>query len=240
MKEQKTIGILGGMGPEATVELFREIVRRTPARSEQEHLHIIIDNNPKIPSRTEAIAGKGADPVPMMAESGRALSAAGADFICIPCVTAHYFLPALLALLPVPVLSIVDETLRFIGVQRPRMDSAGLLGTSALLSTSLLQEALEHAGISAVFPDAAGQKRVQAAINAVKDHQEGRERSEAADDILRAARDLIKNGAGCIIAACTEIPLVLDESDISVPYFDTLKILAAAAVREAFPVDPPR
>ena len=106
---EKVIGILGGLGPEATVFIFQKILQHTPASKDQEHLRILIDNNPKIPERLPAILGSGPDPVPMMVSSGQALTRAGAEFIIIPCVSAHYFLPELRRKITLPILSMLDE-----------------------------------------------------------------------------------------------------------------------------------
>ncbi len=98
----KTVGILGGMGPLATVDLFAKIVENTPAVLDQDHLRIIIDNNPQIPPRVEAILQGGEDPLPAMVASAKLLAAAGADFIVMPCNTAHYWLDGLRAAVAVP------------------------------------------------------------------------------------------------------------------------------------------
>lgn len=89
---EKVIGILGGMGPEATLDCFAKIIQNTPAKKDQEHLRIIIDSNPKVPDRTAAIIGNGESPVPLLVEGCRSLQRAKADFIIIPCVSAHFFL----------------------------------------------------------------------------------------------------------------------------------------------------
>ena len=90
MKE-KVIGVLGGMGPEATIDLFQKIVKLTPAKKDQEHIRIIIDNNPKIPDRTKAILYNGENPLPELVKTAQNLERAGADFIIIACNTAHYY-----------------------------------------------------------------------------------------------------------------------------------------------------
>ncbi|HDH63258.1 MAG TPA: amino acid racemase, partial [Firmicutes bacterium] len=87
----KTVGIIGGMGPEATLDLFYKIIKNTPAKKDQEHIHLIIDNYPQIPDRTQFILGKGENPLPYLLRSANLLENAGVDAICMPCNTAHFF-----------------------------------------------------------------------------------------------------------------------------------------------------
>ena len=105
---EKVIGILGGMGPEATVDCFEKIIKNTPAARDQDHLRVVIDSNPKVPDRTAAIIGNGESPVPVLAAGCRALERAGADFIIIPCVSAHVFLTEIQQQSELPILSIFD------------------------------------------------------------------------------------------------------------------------------------
>ena len=107
---KKTIGILGGMGPLATADLFRKIVLMTRAGCDNEHIRIYIDNNCRIPDRTAAILQGGADPVPEMSDALRHLEACGADCIIMPCNTAHYFLPRLQSQTKIPFLSMLEAT----------------------------------------------------------------------------------------------------------------------------------
>ena len=107
---EKIIGILGGMGPEATIDLFTKIVKSTKAKKDQDHLRILIDNNPKIPDRTLAIQKKGPSPLPRLIQSAKTLEKAGADFIIIPCVTAHYYVDRLQKRVNIPILHIAEET----------------------------------------------------------------------------------------------------------------------------------
>ena len=89
--KSRTVGILGGKGPEATVELLRLIIANTPAETEEEHLRVVIDNHPQIPKPALGITGEGPDPVPALTETARNLERAGADFVVIPCNSAHYY-----------------------------------------------------------------------------------------------------------------------------------------------------
>jgi aspartate racemase len=104
--KRKTIGVLGGMGPEATLDCFGKIIKNTPAQRDQDHLRVIIDSNPKVPDRTPAIIGDAESPVSVIVEGCHALERAGADFIIIPCVSAHFFLSEIQAQCNLPILSI--------------------------------------------------------------------------------------------------------------------------------------
>ena len=105
---EKSVGVLGGMGPEATLICFKRIIKNTPAGKDQDHIRVIIDSNPKVPDRTESMLENGPSPVPLMISGCRALERAGADFIVIPCVTAHFFIDELRAETDLPILSILD------------------------------------------------------------------------------------------------------------------------------------
>src|SRR5438132_7490497 len=105
----KVIGVLGGMGPWATLDLFEKILRLTPAQVDQDHFRLVIDNNPKIPDRSPAILGEGEDPTPGLIATAQNLQQAGADFLVIPCNTAHFFYDRIVTAVSIPVLLIIDE-----------------------------------------------------------------------------------------------------------------------------------
>ena len=106
----KTIGIIGGMGPMATVDLMQKIIQATDAHEDQEHIHILVDNNTDIPDRTAAILGQGPSPLPELLKSAERLTTQGADFLIMGCNTAHYFLPLMLPELKIPVISMIEAT----------------------------------------------------------------------------------------------------------------------------------
>jgi aspartate racemase len=226
--EEKIIGILGGMGPRATLDLAEKIVRCTPIKKEQDHCRIIIDNNPKIESRTDAIlSGKTDKIIKQLSETAGNLEKAGADFILLPCNTAHYFLREIRKAVNIEVLDMLEGTAVFISKKYPRLKIAGVLGTPATCGMKLYHRALQAVGIDSLTPDEAGRKKVMTAITMIKE-QEGRRR---AGIILAAeAKKLVENGAEVVIAGCTEIPLALKEEDITAPLIDPAGILAAKAV----------
>jgi len=232
----KVIGILGGMGPEATLDCFGKIIKNTPAKTDPEHLRVIMDSNPGIPDRIAAILGDGESPVPALLAGCRGLEKAGADFIIIPCVTVHFFLPQIQAESPLPVLSIIDAVADAIQAEFPKTKTVGLLGTVATVESGLFQKRLARDKIHTLVPDRAQQSKIVAAIKDIKDTRPLRTQSEITTDLTEAARSLIDlkpKGAGAIIAGCTEIPLALGQEHLPVPYFDSLTILARAAIRFA-------
>lgn len=227
---ERVVGILGGMGPEATVDLFAKIVAATPARTDQEHLRIIIDNNAKIPSRQAAVLEGGEDPTPMLQATARNLEKAGADFIVVPCNSAHLFFHRIGEAVRIPVLHIVDETVSELRRRFPQAHKVGILAATATIRLRLYHEKLEAAGMIALSPDAADQEAVQAVIFGVKAGEKG----QAAREKIRAiAERLAARGAQVILTACTELPLVLRDGDASVPVVDPTQVLAIAAVRRA-------
>jgi aspartate racemase len=233
---EKVIGILGGMGPEATVDCFDKIIKNTPAAKDQDHLRVIIDSNPKVPDRTAAIIGDGESPVPVMVAGCRALARAGADFVIIPCVSAHVFLSEIQQQIQLPVLSIFDAVAEAVTRDHPRIHTVGLLATTGTVSGGLFQKRLGQDAIKTLVCEDGVQARVMAAIYDIKNAHAARTRSEITADLIAAAESLIASspeGAQGIIAGCTEIPLALKQEHLPVPYFDAVTILARAAVRRA-------
>jgi aspartate racemase len=232
----KTIGILGGMGPEATVDCFDKIIKNTPAAKDQDHLRVVIDSNPKVPDRTAAIIGSGESPVPVMAAGCQALERAGADFIIIPCVSAHVFLADLRRQTDLPFLSIFDAVAETIVRNYPEIRIAGLMGTTGTIRGGLFQKRLKQDGIKTLVCDDKIQLQVMAAIYDIKNAHAARSRSEITTDLIAAAESLVSgepDGAQGIIAGCTEIPLALRQEHLAVPYFDAVTILARAAIIRA-------
>jgi len=231
----RTIGVVGGMGPWATLDFFEKVLRATPVRRDQEHLRLIIDNNPKIPDRGPAILGDGEDPTPALVATARNVEAAGADLIVIPCNTAHYFFQAIQAAVRVPVVHIMQEVAGAASRRFPRIGRVGLLATRATVATGLYQDAFRPLGAEVVVPDQRGQEVIDRLIYAIK--------AQGVDDALRSAgvavgRGLNRAGAEAIILGCTELPLVLGEDTLGLPILDSNLILAEVAVRLATSAEP--
>ena len=231
--EEKTIGILGGMGPEATLDLYAKIIRRTPAQKDQEHLRVIICSNPKVPDRTAAILRGGEDPVPEMVFSGQSLEKAGADFLIIPCISAHYFLDGLRRELTLPILSAFDATAGYIRENHPEIKKVGLLATTGTIESGKFAARLAAHGLETLTPSREIREEVMTAIYNIKADPTGKAIDSSKSILVRAAESVFAAGAEGVIAGCTEIPLALKAGDLDKPLFDTLDILALAAVRAA-------
>ncbi len=218
------IGILGGMGPMATVDFMKKIVEAKPASGDQEHVPVIAHNDPRIPDRSDAILGAGPSPLPSLLHGLQILVAAGARCIAIPCNTAHHWHAELAAQSPVPVLHIADavgDVLRARGLSR-----VGLLATDGTLMARIYQRA-DAPDMTWLTPNAEDQRQVMAGIRAVKagDIAQGKILLET------AARALLARGAEVIVMACTEIPLALESSEFAQEFcLDATQALAAECV----------
>lgn len=227
----KTIGILGGMGPEATSHFLNLIIKHTPAKIDQEHIPIIVWNNPKIPDRTDYINGKGGNPLPHLIEGAMKLKKSGADFIVIPCVTAHYFFDELLEAVKIPFLNIIDETIKYQQNKFPKIKRVGLIASSGTLKTKLFQSYYKNTGIKIITSNKADQKKyVMEAIYGIKGIKAGY-KNKPRKLLLEAGKKLIKGDAQAIIAGCTESAIVLRERNCPVPLLNSLKILAIASIK---------
>src|SRR5205085_4269444 len=136
----------GGMGPEATIDFMHRLVTRTPARDDADHLHILVDNNPKIPSRIAAlIEGTGKDPAPVLCAMARGLQAQGADFLVMPCNTAHFYLPAIVQSVTIPMLDMVQ--LSIVKLAASGVRRVGLLASPAVRMVGLYKARMKQAGL---------------------------------------------------------------------------------------------
>jgi len=234
--EARIIGVLGGMGPAATADFYQKLIQATPAKTDQDHLKVLIYSNPHIPDRTAAIRGEGPDPLPALVASAEALIRAGADFLTIPCVTAHHFFDGLQAAVSVPILHLIRETVAALGAEHPTRRCFGLLATSGTLQSRMFEAKFEPQGLTILTCEPRVQDtRVMEAIYAVK---KGESLDRPRHLIREAATHLLDRGAEAIIAGCTEIPLILREGDLPVPVIDPTWNLARAAVRYALAAGP--
>lgn len=236
MRDEKIVGIIGGMGPEATVEFMRRLIAATPARDDRDHLHMLVDNNPKIPSRIAAIIeGTGEDPAPMLCEMAKGLQAQGADFLVIPCNTAHYYLLTIASCVRIPLLDMVALSARKLLAAQGRPRRIGMLASPAVRMVGLYSERFEQAGLQTIFPGKPDESRLLEIVKAVKSGAFGDPHRE---DYARIARALGDQGADAFLIACTELSVIGPPDGIVLPVFDTLDVLVEATLAAACGGDP--
>ncbi|EAX46843.1 aspartate racemase [Thermosinus carboxydivorans Nor1] len=229
----RTVGILGGMGPMATADLFIKIIQNTPARSDQEHIPIIIYNNPQIPSRIDAILQHAESPRSELIRSAVFLEQAGADFIAMPCNTAHYWYNDIQQAINIPLINMIDLTVDYIADKYPHaaVSPIMLLATAATVKVGLYQQRFAARGMEILVPTAQEQQIISQAIDAVK---AGTINENPYLDALRQfMTDYSQNGVIAFIAGCTEIPLLFAHIAGNFDKIDPTLLLAQEVVRRA-------
>lgn len=224
------IGILGGMGPLATADFFSKVIAATPAAQDDQHVPLLIQSDPRVPSRPAAILSGGESPLPALLAGRDRLIAAGAIALAMPCNTAHFWFAELQDGCAVPFLSIVDATCDEAAAKSKAGACIGLIATGATLATHLFDDRLRARGFRPMLPDDADMaSRVLPAISLVK---AGHSR-EAGALVEQAVQALLDRGATTVILACTETPLALDaiESDLRSVCVDSTAALARSCVR---------
>lgn len=225
-----TVGVLGGMGPEATLDFMSKVIAMTAGKQDQDHIRMIVDHNPRVPNRQAAIRSRSGDVGSELAAMAARLETAGADFLVMPCNSAHAFVADIREAVTIPFVSIITESLRRCEATVPDARRVGVLATDGLLEAGIYQQALAEAGREALVPRDDELSRLMSLIGRVKAGDKGRDVAEAMGTL---AELLASAGAEVIIAACTEIPLVLPAGNVSVPVISSTDALARAAVELA-------
>ena len=228
---RKFLGILGGMGSEAGAYLLDRVLHHTPARKDQEHLEILLYSNPTIPDRTEDILGLGPSAEPELTRSIELLESAGVACITIACVTAHHYIELLRAGAQPQILSIVEETAKYLENNHPGRNRIGLLATTGTIRAGVFQKEFDQRSLETiVLPEKAQESLTMEAVYGEHGIKSGRGDDRNSEKLLEASKMLIEKGAEVIVAGCTEIPLILSGKVFDVSVIDTLDVLALAAV----------
>jgi aspartate racemase len=232
-----TIGVLGGMGPEATNQLCALITANTPVRRDQDHIPVITYNNPHIPERVKAVeGGAGArSPVPEMTRTAQVLERAGADLLLLPCNLAHFFIADVQASVRIPVLNMIEETVNYTVKNYPHCRRVGLLASTPTIACGIYDRAFRQHDKQLLAPDSDDQaSKVMQAIYGREGIKCGH-KTEPRKLLQKAAERLLERGAELIIAGCTEVSLVLTRENSSFDVIDPLEIIARVAVAHAKP-----
>lgn len=217
---RNVVGILGGMGPEATILLQQRLLATVQAADDADHLPLLIDMNPQVPSRiAHLIEGAGVDPSPVLAQMARRLEGAGATALAMPCNTAHHYAPQIEAAVSIPLLNMVDLSV----ARAARGAAIGILASPAVKIAGVFDPALEKAGLAAIWPD-----DMDRMLGAIRDIKANGPTPNAHRILSDAASELARKGAAQIFIACSEFSLLAPTLSATVPMLDTIDILAGA------------
>ncbi len=230
------IGVVGGVGPAATVDFMNKVVAHTPADRDQDHIKMIVDHNPQIPDRTANLIGDGADPTIPLYSACKTLEAEGADMIAIPCNTAHAYVERIQRYLAIPIVNMLFETVAHIRRAHTDCRTVGLLATAGTVASRVYHEMLDAGGLRTVAPDQAQQDLVMRAIYGERGVKAGYTDGQCREDLLQALENVVDKGAEVAILGCTELPLILPQSSAfeiagkTVALIDPTDILARKTV----------
>jgi len=227
----KVVGVIGGMGPEATVDLMGRVIKATPAEDDIDHIRMVVDNNPQVPSRIKAIIeGTGESPAPCMAQMARNLVASGADFLVIPCNTAHYYYDEVCSAVDIPVMNMIDVTVETVLNENASIRTVGLLASKAVLLTGLYTKPFKGKGIDVIYPSPELQDLLMASVRKIKT---GKYDIGDREVLQSAAEELVRKRSEALIVACTELSIICDGLDAGVKVYDASQVLAESIVRMA-------
>lgn len=222
----RSVGILGGMGPEATVLLMQKIIAATPARDDADHIPLFVDQNPQVPSRIRHLIERtGEDPGPVLAAMARRLQAAGAKALAMPCNTAHHYAPAIRAATRIPLIDMVQLSVTHAAHLAGQGGRIGILASPAVRQVGLFDAPCAAAGLTPVYaPD---EPTMLAAIRSLK-AQGPTPAARAA--LAQASAQLLAQGATVQMIACTEFSLIADATTPESRSFDTLDQLVRGLI----------
>lgn len=221
----KTIGIVGGMGPLAAADLFMKITKLTAAKTDQEHIHVLVDSNTSVPDRTAAILSGGENPVPEMVRTALRLENIGADVLVMSCNTAHYFIDEVRKFTRLPIINMIEETAK--EAKRRGIGCVGLLATEGTCRTGIYDRAFEAQGVKVVKPSDALEAHIMDMI--YKGIKAGL-REYRLEKIYEVLEALKADGAQSFILGCTELPLAFAFYGVKAQTLDPTEVLARRAI----------
>ncbi len=232
---RRTAGVIGGMGPAATIDFMTKVLAisqaaRGPGSREQDDVRLIVDSNPAVPDRNAAVAGTGASPGPHLAAMARGLERAGADFLVMPCNAAHAFADHIVQATSLPFLHLVNETARATRERLPAATRIGVLAVAGTADARLYERALEPLGIEAIVPEGERRRRFMDSVWRVKSGDLG---AATRDAMHEAARALLDRGAEAVITGCTEVSLLVTAASLGAPFINATEVLAHRTVAYA-------
>lgn len=222
------LGIFGGMGPEATADLYRQIVKLTPASIDQDHIPTLIYSLPQVPDRIASIDNNDLSIVPFIVEGVTRIEKAGASFIAIPCNTVHFYFDYMQDAVTIPIINMIEETVKEVKINYPNIKKVGLLATSGTIKTQLYNNELKANGYEVIIPE--NDIEEEYVMKAVWGIKSGVDQQINEDLLAIAGQHLIDNGAELLVLGCTEIPLAFNPERVDVPVVNATKVLALRAI----------
>lgn len=226
--DKKTIGIIGGMGPLATADLFKKIVLNTRANTDQEHIKVLIDNNTEIPDRTSAIIHNEKNPVPQLIKSAVLLWAMGAEILVMPCNTAHYFYSEVQKNVEIPILNMIELT--YNALLQKGIKKAGLLATEGTIKSGIYQNTFKDSGIELIVPDG---EELTAIMDLIYAGVKAGKRDYDVTSVKKVMDCMLERGAETLILGCTELPVAMEMYKLDYNTCDPTLELAKGAIIEA-------
>lgn len=224
----KELGIIGGLGPLATADFYRMIVKETPASFDQEHINVWIRSLASTPKRVEFIRGESTeDPSGALCKTARELADLGADILVMPCITAHYFYERIQASVSVPLLNAVDITASYL--RERQFKRAGFLGTEAIIESGYLEDRFSAQGIKLLTPAA----KEQALVKRIIFEEIKKDRPPDISALEEVIGALIMQGAEAVLLGCSELSTIENVGELSDSFLivDMMRLLAKEAVR---------
>ena len=208
------------MGPAATAHFFQRLVDLVAADRDQDHPPCLLYNATHVPDRTTHLTCKGADPTPALEAASRALERGGADFLAIPCNSAHAYLAAIRDAVQIEVLDMIGLVAARAAAALSSGGAVGVLAANGTIELGLYDRALEARGLRTLRPQSQAQAGVMAAIRAVKGGG-----ARARERLAPAIDELIAAGAELLILGCTELPIVVEANMAPAPMLDATEVL---------------
>jgi aspartate racemase len=220
---EKIAGVMGGMGPDATVDFMAKVVALTDSGRDQDHVHMIVDQDPSVPNRQVAIREGTSGVTEALGAMAKRLEDAGADFLVLVCNTAHVFLDGVHAQTSIPFIHLIDESVKEIDRVCPDAKVVGVMATDGCLATNIYQEAITASGRESLEPEGEDLTELMRLITEIKSGNKG---EDIADAMRALAEVMVEKGADVLISGCTEIPIVFEGENCSVPVVASTYVLA--------------
>lgn len=223
----KKLGVIGGMGPEATSFYYARVIARTKAASDQEHIDMVILSHATMPDRTKAIlTGQKEAFLKAITKDAKDLEKLGAANIAIPCNTSHYFLKEIQAATKVPIINMIEESVRYVLEEHPDVKKIGIMGTDGTIQAGTYHRACEKYHVAAAAPGQSAQQDVMSLI--YDDIKSGKTGDRTKFD--RAYDDLMEQGCDAVILACTELSVFKEYYPVPINCLDAMDVLVRESI----------